>query len=395
MKNIAIAYSEFVIGGTTTSLIFLLDSLDYSKAAVDLYTYDDSGILHQKINPNVNQFTVGKKIKKTRILLWALITGKLFVLFAKTVFKANFSRRFRMGISQIGGVYRAKNTAVPAKQYDLAIGYMEFWADEYAVRLKATQKISMIHQNYNNAFFQYFLDKALFARTDKIAFVSEANCESFKQTFKHQYDEKVLFMPNLLNAQTVLAMSNETTPPELRFPGFCVLITSARIDRYVKGLDRMVDVARVLKARSFPFKWLIIGGGGEEEDLRRDIIENGLGDSILILGQQANPYKFIKICDYFVLLSRREGKPMCIDEARILGKPCIVTSYDSAVEQIGDQDDCHIVSNEEFNPSLVADIIVDSYQGRGDLQSESGFSHENSNVIKNEQIIRDIIYGHE
>lgn len=45
MRNVLIAYPSMGIGGSTTSLLGLLQSLDYSKVNVDLQLYENQGVL--------------------------------------------------------------------------------------------------------------------------------------------------------------------------------------------------------------------------------------------------------------------------------------------------------------------------------------------------------------
>ena len=53
-----------------------------------------------------------------------------------------------------------------------------------------------------------------------------------------------------------------------------------------------------------------------------------------MLGRKLNPYPYIKNADCFVLTSQYEGKPIVIEEAKILHTPIVVTEYTSAHNQI-------------------------------------------------------------
>ena len=57
-------------------------------------------------------------------------------------------------------------------------------------------------------------------------------------------------------------------------------------------------------------------------------------DYVIILGKKANPYPYIKACDWYVQPSRYEGKSVTVREAQILCKPVIVTNYPTAPSQI-------------------------------------------------------------
>ena len=47
-----------------------------------------------------------------------------------------------------------------------------------------------------------------------------------------------------------------------------------------------------------------------------------------------NPYPYMKACDIYLQPSRHEGKPIAVEEAKILQKPIVVTDYFSAREQM-------------------------------------------------------------
>ena len=64
------------------------------------------------------------------------------------------------------------------------------------------------------------------------------------------------------------------------------------------------------------------------------IKENQLEDSFILLGKKINPYPYIKVCDLYVQPSRYEGKAVTVSEAKVLGKPILLTNYDTAHSQL-------------------------------------------------------------
>ena len=83
-------------------------------------------------------------------------------------------------------------------------------------------------------------------------------------------------------------------------------------------------------------RWYIIGYGGSDEYIRREIEREGMQDRVFLLGKKANPYPYIKACDWYIQPSRYEGKSVVVREAQMLCKPVIVTNYPTAPSQI-----CH------------------------------------------------------
>ena len=362
MKKIAICYQNGCVGGTTTSLISLLNYLDYSKVSVTLYLYNNEGPFIDSFNKNVQVSFVGKKINKFFAVIYSVFSLKLFLLFFSSIFKKNFLRRMRVGLSQIGGQFRAMVCDKKSNEhYDLAIGFMEYWASEYLRFLDADKKISIIHPNYASAFFSLLLDKKLFKTLDNICFVSKTNVEQFNHITRDKFSQKTLWFPNLLDEETIVTLSKEPTNLYFNHKG-CVLATCSRIDYFGKGFDRIIEVAAILKKRKFAFDWIIVGGGGEIELLKKRLHSMELDNYFIITGEQTNPFKFIALCDIFVLLSRREGKPMTISEALLLGKRVVCTDYESVFEQIKNGDFGTIISNENFTCDEAADAIIQSFQ---------------------------------
>ena len=64
---------------------------------------------------------------------------------------------------------------------------------------------------------------------------------------------------------------------------------------------------------------------------------------VIILGKKENPYPYIKACDLYVQPSRYEGKCVSVIEAQMLGKPVVITNYQTANNQLEDGVDGIIV----------------------------------------------------
>ena len=57
---------------------------------------------------------------------------------------------------------------------------------------------------------------------------------------------------------------------------------------------------------------------------------------LILLGNTTNPYTYMRDCDIYAQPSRHEGKPIAVEEAKILYKPILATEYLSAREQLSD-----------------------------------------------------------
>ena len=71
------------------------------------------------------------------------------------------------------------------------------------------------------------------------------------------------------------------------------LCTICRLDNG-KGLDLLVEAAKILKNQEIKFKWYIVGTGKLEEWLKEEIQKNGLEKLVLPIGFKFNTGNILK-----------------------------------------------------------------------------------------------------
>ena len=94
-------------------------------------------------------------------------------------------------------------------------------------------------------------------------------------------------------------------------------------------------------------KWYIAGDGPERSTIKSTIESYGLKDRIILLGNQSNPYPYIKKSDLFMLLSFHEAAPVVYNEAHALGIPVFSTRTISSDEMLDDGVNAFICENSE------------------------------------------------
>ena len=112
----------------------------------------------------------------------------------------------------------------------------------------------------------------------------------------------------------------------------------------VKGFKRLINVHERLIKEGIPVKTFIIGEGPEERELKVLINRKGLENSVILLGYQKNPYKYISKCDVFVCSSYSEGFSTAATEALICGIP-VVTTLVSGMKELLGESKCGVISN--------------------------------------------------
>jgi len=162
------------------------------------------------------------------------------------------------------------------------------------------------------------LDTKLYNKFETLVFVSKDNLEKFKQTYKTKASTQIIY--NYIDSQNVKEKAKEQVE-ELKQPS---LVTVARLVPQ-KAIDRFVEVHSKLVQAGYKHNVYVIGDGPEREKIEQKIKQNRVEDTFHLLGKKINPYPYIKQATYFCLFSEFEGYGMVLEEAKILGKPILIT----------------------------------------------------------------------
>jgi glycosyltransferase involved in cell wall biosynthesis len=140
-------------------------------------------------------------------------------------------------------------------------------------------------------------------------------------------------MKNCNNAENIMARS--AADPVIYDRKYVNLVIVSRLSKE-KGIDRAVLTAAELMKHNIPFKLHIIGNGSEYYSIQDLIKKNKLTDTVILYGDQSNPYRFMKNADILLITSYHEAAGLVIDEARILCLPVLSVKTISAEEMIGE-----------------------------------------------------------
>lgn len=222
--------------------------------------------------------------------------------------------------------------------------YVSKYAEKNIKNIKYKKSYFWFHcfgENQEN-----FLEKACKNNLiDKIITV----CDSVrKELLNIEYlkgqDNKIITIKNILDSEKIKMKAQEKV--DISRAKDLTMITIARLVKE-KGFQRVKILLDYLTQQNIHYKLLVAGTANTEEQVLQ--IKNMFKDdnNVIFLGYQENPYKYLKICDYNLLLSDRENMSLSMIESKILGIPNIVTDFASAFEEVKDMENGFILSRND------------------------------------------------
>lgn len=363
-KKILFTYYSMDIGGSTTSLLSILNSLDPQKYEIYLMLYRNTGELLPFVPSYVTLlepaaqkksfYTEFKKILK-------LLTRKTFYQGIHYQLK-NKEKKFPVTLhSEIQARYFSRK---PNTKFDIAIGGMEGWSDKYvAYQVEADIKLVWFHSLFSKISETPSLEINWLNKINYIVNISKECEEDFLDRLP-QFANKCIIIKNMLDQNIVLQRSKDKMEDKdydfwKNYEGFKI-ITVSRLDP-AKALHRVAMCAEIMKKNGCDFKWLIVGNGDERVKLHKLIIRKHLEHYVYLVGAKKNPYPFIKESNVFCLTSFYEGTPVTVKESMMLGIIPVVTRYKSAENQIQNNETGFIVDNED---TAVVEVLGKLYSSK-------------------------------
>jgi glycosyltransferase involved in cell wall biosynthesis len=389
-KNILISVYDMEIGGIERSLINMLESFDYDKYNVDLlicnHTGDFLSLIPDKVYilPQIPKYTVFRKS-----IIQCLKEGHISIAIIRIISKVLARIKAKLRNLKEGSVYiqmqlvlKYSSYVLPKqkKNYDLAISYA--WPhDIVANKVEAAKKIAWIHTDYSELEIDNKIDLAVWNKFDYIASISDACTIAFLNKYPSLQD-KIILVENITSPMFIKKMAEDPISLNDRSEESFNIVSVGRLS-YVKGFDMAVKALRLLHDKGLTnIKWLVVGYGGYETELKELIAAKNLEDSFILLGKKKNPYPYIKVCDLYVQPSRYEGKAVTVTEAKILGKPILITNYPTASSQIEAEIDGVIC---ELNVEGIAKVIERLYKD-SELRKELINNCENTDYSNNYEL---------
>lgn len=350
-KKVLILMKTMNIGGAERSLLGLLGSFDYIKYDVYLMLFKHEGEFLNFIPSQVKILPYQKEFSVFESPLTSLLSPQFIqFFFAKILGKANcffFQKFTKVGSSSwLKQQYFSKFITPllpPIKgKYDLAINFLGT-PNVLVKKVDAKVKMCWLHTDYNQISANKNIDLNNYKLIDFVVNVSEDCMRVFNKHYPDLY-QKSIVLENILSKKLILSQSNEfCVKSEMPDKSNTIRILSLGRFGRAKNFESVPEIAKKIIENGFDIKWYIIGYGNDEEKIKAKIKDFQMEDRVIILGKKINPYPYIKECDFYIQPSLYEGKSVTVREAQILGKPVIITNYETAKSQVKNAVDGFIV----------------------------------------------------
>jgi len=336
-KKILFLIHDLGHGGAEKVLVNLVNNMDQSKFDVSLIALFGGGVNEQYLKSHIHYRAIFSRTFRGNIHIMKLLSPRqLHKLFVK--------ERYDIEVSYLEGPSARIISGCPHPETKL-VSWVHCTMRTPKVLAKSFRSMSEAVWSYN--------------RFDRRIFVSEGVKRAFLDVCPVDGSCEVLYNTN--ETDNILAASQESVdrgvfiPGELRMCGMGKLTAN-------KGFDRLLRIHTRLRTEGYQIHTYILGEGEEKAALVRYVEQNELGDSVTLLGYQANPYKYVSCCDMYVCSSFSEGFSTAATEALIVGTPVCTVEVAGMKEMLGQSNEWGIVTenNEEALHEGIKRLLDDS-----------------------------------
>lgn len=351
-KSILIVANNLEIGGAERALISLLNVIDCNKYDVDLFLLRHSGEFMQFISKKINLLHEMKEYATLGVPISNVIkSGLLKQAYGRLIgkIKANsYIKKHNInGVNSVEIEYSYKYTKkympiISNKKYHLVIGFSTpyYFVDEKTI---GNKKIAWIHTDYSSIPGDTESELKVWSVYDNIVSISDAVTRAFVKKYP-TLEDKIVLIENIISSDFIQTQANLIdVSDEMKKSEDSINLLSIGRFSTVKNFTSIPAICKKIVDTGINLKWYIIGYGAEQEKILEEIEKSCMKDNVIVLGKKDNPYPYIKQCDIYVQPSKFEGKSVSILEAKVLGKPVVVTNFPTAKDQVRDGFDGIIV----------------------------------------------------
>lgn len=384
MKKILIVNKSFETGGIQSSMVNMANELS-RHYQVDLLIYNLKGPMRERLDEKVNVICACNRLKALCMSRKELIASKNPSIIAFGAFAIVWTKLFGNRLS----INMAINKQKKLFGYDLAIAYHQEQRKKSVLSgfsrvvdkcVDAKVKAAWLHFDSNFVKLDDAFNNPFYEKMDKVVCVSRSLMQTFADN-NPSLSEKMDYCYNFMTYDVMLEksrMQQTIEYPKDKFVCFsaCRIVNAKALDRAVKAL------APIFRAHP-EIVWFIAGDGPEKENVENAIKQNGLENQIVLIGNQNNPYPYMKNADLLMNVSYNEAAPMVYFEAKALGVPVFATETSSSRELLDDGVNSFICENSEKGLlEVFSDIAENKEKVTAARQNLVGFCANNDDSLK-------------
>lgn len=355
-KKLLINGGSFAMNGVTTTLLTLLNLIDYDRYDVTLLIVDDDRSMPNimKVNDHVRvlcrcgqiPFGVTELVRHKNIIQHGVTQERYQELLREGAYHRNYTRCF--GASQFDSVidYSGYGVTQPLTLMQCEGATRIIWQhnDLYRDLNNKAKRRTKAYRRKSATTLEALL--TLYPIFDKVVSCSEGAMEVNRKNLatKETYD-KFTFVTNTLNTERIKTNVKNAvyengqfvdcpdTEREKRIPmpdeNHINFVTMGRFSPEKNHLA-LIEGFSILCAEQEACRLYFIGDGELRGEYEEKITSLGLEGKVILTGQLDNPFGIMQKCGCFILPSHYEGMPMVIYEARTLGLAIIMSQFSTA-----------------------------------------------------------------
>lgn len=355
-KKLLINGGSFAMNGVTTTLLTLLNLIDYDKYDITLLIVDDNRSMPNimKVNDNVRvlcrcgqiPFAVDELFQHRNIIKHGIDDELYKALLESGAYKRNYTRCF--GSSKFDAVidYSGYGVTQPLTLMQCGGATRIIWQhnDLKMDLTNAAKRRTKAYRRKSATTLEALL--TLYKIFDKVVSCSEGAMRVNRKNLatKETYD-KFTFVTNTLNIERVKTSVENAVYENGEFvdcPGTerekriaapdesnVNFVTMGRFSPEKNHLALIEGFARLCGDHE-NCRLYLIGDGELRGAYKEKIAALGLDNKVILTGQLDNPFGIMQKCGCFLLPSHYEGMPMVIYEARALGLAIIMSKFSTA-----------------------------------------------------------------
>ncbi len=336
MKSILFLIPDLGGGGAERVLINMAKNLNKQKYKITIQTIFDVGSNREYL-PNDVEYVKGfsKKLKGN---------SQIFKLFSpQTLYKKIVKKRYDIVVAYLEGVVCRIASGCPYEDSKLVA-----WIHVEQHTKKGASYCFRSIKEMNSCYNKF----------SKIVCVAETVKKDFESLVELKTPPIVLY--NVNETDKIRELAKESLQ-DFEFSNDVNLISVGRLV-HEKGFDRLINVHKKLLDNKIKNHLYILGAGRLEEELKMQVKDLNVIDTVHFLGFNKNPYKYVANADLFVCSSRREGFSTAVTESLVVGTPVVSTNCSGAYELLGNNNEYGVVVNQDENElyNAVENVIKNS-----------------------------------